>query len=240
MRQLTINQFDVPDYSGKEALNTICSNLTFSGHNVRKIVMTSVSAGEGKSYMSMHISAGLAKRSRRVVLVDADMRRSYLNKRYGLETTGPMTGLAHYLTGHCELEDALYETNLPGLSIVPIGRSLSNTLPLLDSAYFADLLDNLSSRYDYVIVDAPPVGLVIDAAEIAKYCDGAIFVAEYEKTHRRDLLEAKKQIVQSGCPILGCIINKVKFDSISARGYYNKSYYSHYNSEYYRPEKDKE
>ena len=72
------------------------------------------------------------------------------------------------------------------------------------------------------------------AAEIAKACDGTVLVIEYNKTRRREIIDAQRQIAQSGCPVLGCIINKVTFDSLSAKKYYNKSYYSHYNNEYYK------
>lgn len=70
--------------------------------------------------------------------------------------------------------------------------------------------------------------MVIDAAEIAQYCDGCILVLEYEKTRRREALMAKRQLEQTGCQILGCILNKVTFDTISSQKYYNQTYYSHY------------
>ena len=76
--------------------------------------------------------------------------------------------------------------------------------------------------------------MVIDAAQIAKHCDGVVFAVEFNSTRRHELKEARHQIEQSGCPILGCVINKVSFDSYSAKRYYNRTYYSHYNSEYHR------
>ncbi len=221
------------DYSGAEALNTICSNLSFAGRDLKKIVMTSCTADDGKSFMAMHTMRNLAKRGRRVVLVDADLRRSYLVRKYDIETDDEWRGLAHYLAGYCGIDDVLYETDLDGACIVPAGRDVTNPVPLLDTPYFATLLDQLVEQFDTVLVDAPPVGLVIDAAEIARSCDGVVFVVEYNKTRRRELMDAKHQMKQAGCPILGCVINKVSFDSLSAKKYYNKSYYSHYNSEYY-------
>lgn len=237
MRKATIRRFDMPDYSGTESLNTICTNLSFAGRDLKKIVITSSMAGEGKSYMAMQIMQNLSRRGKRVVLVDADMRRSYIVNRYGMETEGEWLGLAHYLAGYCEMEDALYETNLYGACIIPAGRDVSSPIPLIDTPYFSELLDALSQRFDVVLVDAPPVGLVVDAAEIARSCDGVVLVVEYNKTRRRELAEAKWQMEQAGCPILGCIINKVTFESLSAKKYYNKSYYSHYTSEYYRRSK---
>lgn len=234
MKTATFGQIYKLDYSGAESLNTICSNLSFSGNKLKKIVVTSCSPGEGKSYMIVQIAQNLAQRGRRVVLVDADLRRSFLIKKHNIKTGGEWIGLAHYLAGYNELEDVVYQTNLKGVYFLPVGRDVANPVPMLDSSDFSNLLNALSERFDLVLVDAPPIGLVIDAAEIAQFCDGCVFVVEYGKTRRRDLQEAKRQMNSAGCTILGCIINKVKLDTISAKKYYNKTYYSHYNSGYYR------
>lgn len=232
MKHAVIKTKDYLYYAGNEALNTICSNISFSKRDMRRVVMTSCDSGEGKSFMVMQIANNMVKRGKRVVIVDADLRRSFLISRYGIETDNDWRGLAHYLAGYSGIDDILYDTNVPGLFIVPAGRDVANPIALLDSHYFADLMQRLSDNFDLVIVDAPPVGLVIDAAEIAQYCDGVIFVVEYNKTHKRNLKEAYRQIKQTGCPMLGCIINKVTFESISAKKYYNKSYYSHYGDAY--------
>ena len=239
MKKASITHLDTMDYTGVEALNTICSNLIFSGRDVKKIVVTSCAAGEGKSFLTMHIVQNLAQRGNRVVLVDADLRRSLLVRSYGLETTGEWHGLAHYLAGYDDLDDVIYSTNYDNMYFIPTGRDVANPVQLLDSQHFGDMLDALAEHFDYVIVDAPPIGLVIDAAEIAKACDGTVIVIEYNKTRRRDIIEAEKQIMNAGCPVLGCIINKVTFDSLSAKKYYNRSYYSHYNNEYYRRDNNK-
>ena len=91
-----------------------------------------------------------------------------------------------------------------------------------------------------ILVDTPPIGAVVDAAEIAKRCDGSVLVVNYNNTRRRELLESKRQMEQSGCPILGCILNKVTFDTLSAKKYYNKTYYNHYyKSGYYTADEKK-
>lgn len=236
MKKVTIRQSMTLDYAGEEALNTICTNLAFSGRNLRKIVFTSNLQSEGKSWMAMHVLANLAQRGRKVVLVDADMRRSFLMQRYKMEANGEIFGLAHYLTGQCELEDAIYETNLNGACLIPAGRDVTNPVSLVDTPFFKQMLETLSEQFDMVIVDTPPIGMVIDAAEIAASCDGTVLVLDYNKTRIREIRECKRQMEQSGTPVLGCIINKVSFASLSAKKYYNKSYYSHYRSGYYRKE----
>ena len=169
MKKVTIRQSMTLDYAGEEALNTICTNLAFSGRNLRKIVFTSNLQSEGKSWMAMHVLANLAQRGRKVVLVDADMRRSFLMQRYKMEADGEVFGLAHYLTGQCELEDATYETNLDGACLIPAGRDVTNPVSLVDTPFFKQMLDTLSEKFDMVIVDTPPIGMVIDAAEIAVF-----------------------------------------------------------------------
>ena len=114
MRKATIKRFTAPDYSGTEAINTICTNLSFSGRNCKRIAFTSYMPGAGKTYISINVLYNLAKRGKRVLLVDADLRRSNIVSRLRMETDGEMLGLAHYLAGHCNLDDCIYETNLYG------------------------------------------------------------------------------------------------------------------------------
>ena len=237
MRYATAKQPNLLDYASTEALNAICSNLAFTGRKMRKLVMTSCDSGDGKSLLTFQISCNLAKRGKSVVIIDADLRRSTMLKKMGLETEGEMIGLVHYLTGQYPLDEVLYATNLNNIYVIPAGRILKNPVHLLDSDDFRNLLDILAGKFDIVLVDAPPVGLVIDAAEIAKACDGTIIVAKYNKTRRRELSEAKKQILQAGCPILGCIINMVTYDGIIEKKYYNRTYYTHYNKSLDKAEK---
>ena len=186
--------------------------------------------------MTMHIAENMARRGRRVVLVDADMRRSFMVQRYKLELEGEGQGLAHFLAGQCDLNDVVYETDLYGMCLIPAGRDVVNPINLIDSSYFEQMLEALAQSFDLVIVDAPPIGMVIDAAEIAGFCDGSVLVLEYNHTRLREVAECKWQMEKSGTPVLGCIINKVNFNALSAKRYYNKSYYSHYTKGYYRAE----
>ena len=239
MRKATIKRFTAPDYSGTEAINTICTNLSFSGRNCKRIAFTSYMPGAGKTYISVNVLYNLAKRGKRVLLVDADLRRSSIISRLRMETDGEMLGLAHYLAGHCNLDDCIYETNLYGACIMPAGRDITSPMTLIDTPYFGEMLDHLATQFDLILVDTPPVGMVIDAAEIGRRCDGCVLIVNYNTTRRRELVEAKNQMEQSGCPVLGGVINKVTFDTLSAKKYYNKGYYNHYyKSGYYGKSND--
>lgn len=233
MPVMRITNFPQPSYAGTEAINTLCTNLTFSGDNVKRIMVTSCHAAEGKSTISMNIMRTMAKLGKRVVLVDADLRRSMIAQDYGLQfpSTNSM-GLTHYLAGMTAEEEVLYDTNIAGACMVPVVKTVSNSLPLLNSNRMEKLMDWLGQYFDYIIVDAPPIGALIDAAQIARYCDGTLLVITYNAVRKQELVDAQHQLQATGCPILGTVINQAQFDSYMSRKYYYKSYYSHYDSYY--------
>lgn len=234
MKQVTINQLSPLDYAGEEALNSICTNLTFAGRNLKKIIFTSNDQSDGKSWISIHVAVNLAQRGRRILLIDADLRRSFMVQRYKMTFDSEGLGLAHYLSGQCSLDDCIYESNFYGMCLIPAGRDVTNPISLMDTRYFSALLDELTQHFDMVLIDAPPVGMVIDAAEMASCCDGTVLVTEHKKTRLRDIAACKRQMEQSGTPVLGCVINKVKFDTLSEKRYYNRGYYRNYTRNYGR------
>ena len=236
MKQLKITKFPALDYAGNEAFNTLSTNLSFAGANVKKIMITSCHAAEGKSYLSMNLMRTLAQRGIKVALVDADLRRSMVNSDYGLKFEDGRSdgkGLSHFLAGMVGMDEVIYQTDIPNAIMVPVGRDVPNPLALLTNHHFAELLDMLASMADYVIVDAPPVGVVIDAAEIAKACDGTLIAVNYNDVSRQELLDVKQQIEQTGCPILGTALNQVDYDNYMGRKYY-KSYSKYGKYGYYR------
>ena len=226
MKQLKITKFLALNYAENEAFNTLSTNLSFAGANVKKIMITSCHAAEGKSYLAMNLMRTLAQRGIKVALVDADLRRSLVNSDYGLQFEGGRNdgkGLSHFLAGMVGMDEVIYQTDIPNAIMVPVGRDVPNPLALLTNHDFAELLDMLAKMADYVIVDAPPVGMVIDAAEIAKACDGTLIAVNYNDVSRQELLDVKQQIEQTGCPILGTVLNQVDYDNYMGRKYY-KSY----------------
>lgn len=234
MSRLIISHFPPLSYPCSEAVNMLCTNLSFSGENVRRVMITSCHASEGKSYLSMNIMRTMAKLGRRVVMVDCDLRRSTIVQHYGIQfpTGEEPLGLSHMLAGMADESQVIYDTDIPGAFLLPAGRNVSNSLPLLNSARFQALMRNLGNQFDYVIVDAPPVGILIDAAQIAKYCDGTLLVVGYNTVRRQEIIDVKAQIDQTGCPILGTVINMAEYDGYLSRKYAYKSYYSRYG--YYR------
>lgn len=240
MNNIEICHFAPLSYAGQEAINTLCTNLSFSGEKMKRIMVTSSHASEGKSFLTMNIMRTMAKYGKSVVLVDADLRRSYITSQYGLrfEDEQNKWGLAHLLAGMADENSVIYSTNIEGAYMVPIGREVSNPLPLLNSERFPALLDWLAGMFDYVLVDAPPVGTVIDAAEIVKSCDGTLIVVNYNSVRRQELIDVKEQMEQTGAPVIGTVLNMVEYDNYLGRKYYYKSYYSHYDRYYGHSDKE--
>ena len=225
MRRAKIGRKLSLDYMGQEAVNTICSNIEFAGRNLRRIVITSCEANEGKTFVAIHVAACMAGRGKRVLLMDADLRLSALRLQYKVRLSDDGAGLAHLLSGQCGIEDVIYQTNIDNLWLLPDGTDVQAPLSLLATKEFGQMMDALAERFDVIIVDAPPVGAVIDAAEIARRCDGTVFVLENGRTGRRELREAVAQMTRSGTPVLGCVLNKVSAGRLgSGRYYYRYGY----------------
>ena len=210
------------DYAGEEAINAICSSMAFAGKNLKRVLITSCGANEGKTFTALQIAIGMTRRGARVLLIDADLRLSEMRTKYDIHFGSQPAGLAHLLSGQCTAEDAVYHTNIPNLDLLPDGTSIKTPLSLLTSQEFDDLMAAVCETYDLVIVDTPPLGAVVDAAEISRRCDGSMIVLEYNKTHGKALREAVSLLRQAGTPVLGCIVNKAVVSRIG------KSSYSYY------------
>ncbi|MBR2526903.1 MAG: CpsD/CapB family tyrosine-protein kinase [Blautia sp.] len=227
MRECEIGNFPTCSFQFQEALNTLATNLTFAGADIKKILITSCNASEGKSLICMNLLRTIAQLGHKVILVDADLRQSQNNQSYDIvfkKEEGE--GLAHYLAGRCEAEDIQYGTNIPNAFYVPIGRMVSNAVHLMGSDRLGMILDSFAQSYDYVLVDTPPVGLVIDAAQAARRCDGTLLVVQFDKVSRSKLRSVSNQLAAAGSPVLGTVLNNVPAEGIEA-GYYFGRYYGY-------------
>ena len=159
-------------------------------------------------------------------MVDADLRKSVLAAKYHIQ--GIDKGLSHYLTGQAEIEDIIYETETEGFYLSVAGPLSPDPTSLLDSDQFQKFIDKVREDYDYVIIDAPPLGVVIDAVIIGKYCDGAVLVIEQGVIKRKVVQDVIKQLKRGEVRILGAVLNKVD-ERIGAYGAYDYKYsYSYY------------
>ena len=233
MRRVIFRSVPKLDYGTTESINTLCTNITFCGSDTKAILLTSCREHEGKSSITLSAWRTLASMGYSTVLIDADLRRSLLSSRYGIQYPDGKEGLSHYLSrDKIGIKDIVYQTNMKDAFFVPCGHDVANSITLLSNTRFGELIRELKEEFDYILIDTPPIGAIVDAASVAKWCDGALLVVTQNGVKNQEVLYAKEQIEKSNCPVIGAILNKVKMDRTSSR-YYNRAYYAAYYSNYY-------
>ncbi len=221
MNQLTITLPELP-YAVEEAMNRLRINIKFCGKNTRKILLTSCLPNEGKSTVSSYLWKMLAEAGFPTVLVDVDLRKSVMKSRFQIEYGEDMKGLNHYLSGLAEYEEVVYETNIQNGYLVPCTQLLENPSALLEDVRFRELLDKLAEHYRFVIIDTPPLGSVSDGALVASMCDGAVLVVRAGETPKAMIRQSLHEIEQSGCKLLGTVLNRAEVKSRAYGKYYGK------------------
>ena len=227
MKKIELILEEQQNYFMREAFNTLRTNILFSGKDVKTIVVTSCMAHEGKTTVSFETARNLAESGKRVLLLDADLRKSVMVTRYTKDRG--IAGLSQVLSGQVSIDDAICKTQIEGLDIVFAGPYPPNPTELVGSPAFKELLDAKRNAYDYILVDAAPLGLVIDAAVMASVCDGAILVINAGTIKYRFAQSVKAQLQKSGCKILGVVLNQVNRKGSSSS---KSSYYMQYDSKY--------
>ncbi|MDD6479082.1 MAG: CpsD/CapB family tyrosine-protein kinase [Oscillospiraceae bacterium] len=223
-KKVTFNTASARDYVTSEAFKTLRTNLFFSGGGMKTILITSCLENEGKSTVATELAKSVAESGKRTLLIDADMRKSVMIKKRGSHSLG-IVGLSEILSGMCNLEDALYQTQLENFDVIFSGPFPPNPVELIEIGKFDKLLERLKETYDYIIIDSPPLGQVIDAAVIGSFCDAAILVISGRRISRKLALDVKDQLQKSGCKILGTVLNENEKRS----SYTRSKYYGKYN-----------
>ena len=205
-----------------ESYKRIRTNISFSGDDIKTIALTSTVPNEGKTEVSFNICRSFAEDGKRTLFVDADIRKSVVLSRYGVDKEAK--GLTHFLSGQVQaLDDIICQTSIENPDIIFTGTKSPNPAELLGNDKFKTLMETCRQNYDYVVVDCPPLGSVIDAVLVAKVCDGTIIVVETDNVSYKAVQGVKKQLDKSHCKVLGAILNKVQS---SGKGYYG--YYKGY------------
>ncbi len=207
MQKVKLEFATLNDYRLEESFKTLRTNIMFCSDGAKVIAVTSSTPDEGKSSVAMGMAKAFAEAGSKTVLIDADMRKSVLAERYKVGAVH--MGLSNYLIGIANYSDVLCETNINNLYMMFSGFIPPNPSELLGREQFGTVLQNLRILYDYIIIDTPSLGNVIDAAVIAKSCDGIVLVVESNAVNYKFAQKIKEQLDMSGCRIIGAVMNKV-------------------------------
>ena len=221
-------------FAAYEAYKLLRTKLQFSfadGKKCHIIGVSSAMAGEGKSLSSINIAYSLSELGKKVLLIDCDLRRPSLADKLPI---AKFPGLSNYLSGLCSFDEVLQNCNIPGaeksFQVVSAGGNAPNPVELLSSERMSDLLDALREKYDYVILDFPPVGEVSDALAMTERTDGILLVVRQNYCNRPVMTAALRQFEFVGARILGIVYNSVRERGGSYS--YGKRYYNKYGRSY--------
>lgn len=228
MLNINLDKITDLDFKTKEAYKTLRTNVQFCGNDVKIISLTSCVPNEGKSMVSFNLAISMAETGKKVLFIDADLRKSVLIGRYKINKA--IKGLTQYLSGVEQLDDVRYGTNVKNMDLILSGPVPPNPAELLNNEKFTELLETARKEYDYVIIDTPPIGQVIDPAIVAQQTDGVIFLISQANISYKYAQKQIEQMRKSECRILGAVLNKV--DPEEKGGYYG-GYYGKYSKKGY-------
>lgn len=223
MNKVTINAEVGMSRREKEIFRALRTNIEFTGVENRVIAVTSCTPNDGKTTVAYNLTCAFAESGKKTLLVDADLRKSVLLKRLQME--GELKGLSHLLSGQAAVGEVMYSTNKSNLYLVPPGLSPSNPTELLGNDRFKKFVSAAKEVFEYVIVDTPPLGSVIDAAVVGQQCDGSVIVLAADNTSRSAAISVTDQMRSANSNILGVVLNKV---DVKNGGYYGKKYGGYY------------
>jgi len=211
-----------------EELRQIRTNVlfSFSGSTARSVVITSAGPGEGKTVVASNLAVALAQTGERVLLVDADLRRPRVHSTFSVSQ---QPGLTNVLVGNTKLSQAVQESGVANLWILPAGRHPPNPSELLGSQKLKSLLTVLGEEFTWILFDTPPVIAVTDACVLGHVVSGVLFIAGSEKVSRQLARRAIEQIKTANGKLVGGVLNRV---AISSNRYYYASYSATYQRKY--------
>ncbi|MGE5613695.1 MAG: CpsD/CapB family tyrosine-protein kinase [Bacillota bacterium] len=214
------NIFDELNTPAEEAYRVLRTNLQFSAldKDLKTIAVTSTYAGEGKTTTAVNLAISMAKVGKKVLYVDADMRKGISAKDIFERVAA---GLSNFLSRMDDFDSVVYETNISNLYVVPCGIRPPNPAELLNTRMFEEFLREAGERFDVVILDTPPLGSVIDCAIVANHADGVILVVKRKTADCNKILRVKQQLEKANARILGVVLNKIGKSDY-------KSYYKYY------------
>ncbi len=215
-----IEQYKNSGTTLRDSIKTLRTNIAFScmDEEVKTIVVTSVRPSEGKSTVSIFLGMAMAESGKKTIIVDCDFRRPMISNYTKIRTS---SGLVDVLKKRITLQEAAVETGVNNLHILPTVM-LPNPVEVIGSRRFENMIRELRSEYDIVIIDTPPLGSFIEAAIIASKADGTVLVLKSGFTDSSAAAEVVEQLKKAKARILGAVLNNVE---LSSEEYYYSDYY---------------
>ncbi|MBB1507795.1 polysaccharide biosynthesis tyrosine autokinase [Pseudoalteromonas sp. SG41-1] len=222
----SILALDNPADLSIEALRSLRTSLHFAMMEAKNniIAISGPSPGVGKSFVSVNLAAVLAQSGKKVLIIDADMRKGYLQTQFGLKWDD---GLSDYLSGRLNLEQVTKPTTVEGLSVITRGQIPPNPSELLMHSNFSKLVEEVSAAYDIIIVDTPPILAVTDPAIVSAHTGTTLLVTRFGQNHIKEIELTRNRFEQNGTDVKGVVFNGVVKKASNAYGYYG-----YYNYEY--------
>lgn len=226
-REIKLITKDAP-FQFIESYKSLRTNLNFVSVNSNNkiIILTSSIPGEGKSTVALNLAITLAASESKVLIIDCDLRKPMLHKYLGLSSS-KIGGLTNILSDSKSVEECIVHFNDIRINFLSSGPIPPNPAEILGSNKMKSLIKQLSEKYDYILLDTPPVSVVTDAAVLSNFADGVLFVVRQNYANVETAQIAKKNLENVGAKVIGCVLNNFKTKKS------NKSYdYYSYKYEY--------
>lgn len=222
MKAMDIITLKNPKSPVSEAYRILRTNIQFSSPDkkIQSILITSSGPSEGKTTTSVNLAVTMAQAGSRTILIDCDQRKPKVHKLLSISN---QIGLSNLLIEEVDMDEAVIHSGIENLDILSSGTRPPNPSELLASEKMQNFIECLKDKYDYIILDTPPVIMVTDAQILSKYADGCILVVASGEADREAAAKAKEQLEKVNAKILGVVLNKLE---TNRRGYYG--YYYHY------------
>lgn len=202
-----------------EQFRTIRANINFSlpSEELKTLLITSAMPGEGKSTISANLAVVFAQEGKKVLLIDADMRKPTLHFTFKIPG---LFGFSHILIGKYFYQNVVQDTTIEGLSVITSGPTPPNPAELLLTKKMEAFLESMKEIYDLVIFDAPPLLSVSDSQILANKCDATLFVVNAGVTRKDEFFRSEELLQTSKARVLGVILNNYKMHKKYSQNYY--------------------
>lgn len=223
----TLISLNHPKSAISEAYRSLRTNIQFSSldKSIKTIAITSSGPGEGKTTTISNLAIAMAQANKRILLIDADLRKPKIHKQFELNN---VSGLTNALVLNTPLEDVIRKSTIAGLDILTSGPKPPNPSEILGSKAMKLLIGESKRKYDKVLLDSPPIGVVTDPAVLSAIADGTILLVNFGKTHIEEAQRAKQLLENVNTNILGVVLNRIPTND---KGYYKCFYYENYYAE---------